>query len=96
LGAYNIGCNGANNRDDGSWLKSPDHPAERNLALGAGLLALWGIQSIHWFPAQVDQIAFEGSKRFQEVRVSELSKRGNECASHGAIKTGVCLVKESS
>jgi hypothetical protein len=48
LGADNVGCDGTNNRDYNFGLKLPESPAETNLALGTGLLALPGVQSIHW------------------------------------------------
>jgi hypothetical protein len=48
LGADNVGSDGTNNRDYNFWLKLPEYLAETNLALGAGLLALPRVQSIHW------------------------------------------------
>jgi hypothetical protein len=83
----NVRCDRTNNGDYDSRLKSLHNSAQLNLALYPGLLPFFAIQSIDRSSTQVDQIAVEAPKRFQEIGVSESRKCGDKCTSDGTIKT---------
>src|SRR3984885_7317803 len=92
--ASHIGCGGANNRDDDLWIQPPNGCAQPHFTPRASELAILRRHPVDRTSAQIDQVAIQIAKRFQEVRVLQFWECRHKSLPDRAIESGVRLIKE--
>lgn len=95
LSARYVGPDRMDNCDRDGGLELLEYFAKAKFPVDARLSAFLIVQAIDRPPTEVDQIAAQGAKRFEEINVLESGKRDDERLSNSPVKSGVCLVKES-
>ena len=94
LGPLDIARDGADYDDGDLRTQSAENFGEMQLACAADFSAGFRRQAIDRALAQVNQIAAEIAKRFQEVALAQIGKCFQERFASCAIESGICLVEK--
>ena len=86
-GSTDVGCNGSHDGDNYFRLELRNCARQTGFASNASAAAHSWMHAIHWIAAEVDEVAAERTKHFEEILVSQIREGSAKSIPDRAIET---------